>query len=99
MKITVLPVLLLAFMIGCGSTPVGPAPVNPAPEPIYDNVVACTHKYSSKYDFVYGGQIKSYQQNMFGEKVFVYEYTLLDGKRMYLSGKDVVNFVCVKQVR
>lgn len=99
MKITILTVLLLYFIVGCGSTSVVPAPVNLAPEPIYDNVVACTHKYSSQYDFVYGGQIKAYQQNMFGEKVFVYEYTLLDGKRMYLTGNDVVNFVCVKQVR
>jgi len=97
MKNTALTVLLISLLIGCGSTPVDPTPVDPAP--IYDIVVACSHKYSSDYDFVYGGQIKAYQQEMFGEKVFVYEYTLLDGKKLFLSGNDVANFVCVKQVR
>jgi len=92
MKITALTALLLFVIVGCGSKPVDQ-------EPVYKNVVICTHKYSSDYSFVYRGQIKTYQKIMFGEKVFVYEYTLIDGAKLFLSGNDVVNFVCVKQIR
>ena len=94
MKYTFLAVALL-LLLSCGVT----VPVNDEPviDPTFENVTACKHKYSPEYNFTYHGQMKAYQKEMFGETVFVYEYMLVNGKQLFLSGNDVVNFICTRQ--
>ena len=60
----------------------------------HQNVMFCDHKYDDEFDFYYYGRIESTQQQMFGQKVFVFTYTLLDDTKKYLSGDEVSNYRC-----
>ena len=88
--------ILLAVVLfwGCASSDIS---LEPAPEPIISGQgTYCAHKYDSNSTFVYVGQLKAYQKKMFGVKVFVYEFTLQDGKKLFLSQHDLPNYICKK---
>lgn len=89
-------IILLCCLVSCASTPVDTVEDNVTIDVtrVSENIVICKHKYS-RDKFAYYGQLRAYQTTMYGEKVFMYEYTLYDGKKVYLTGDDVVNYVCV----
>lgn len=57
-------------------------------------LTTCEHKHSSNRNFTYQGQLKVYQQEMYGQTVFVHEFTLVNGEKLYLSRDELVNYDC-----
>jgi hypothetical protein len=86
-------IILLVTLIllwGCASS-------EPSPEPVLNEKgTSCTHKYDPRSTFVYFGQLKAYQKDMFGEMVFVYEFTLRDGRKTLVTQHNLPNYICKK---
>jgi len=89
--------LIAVFILsvwGCESAP----PVDPVnPNVVISGVVFCKHKYTDSYSFAYYGQLRKYQDELFGQTIWVYEYTLANGLQHYLTGDEVSNYVCTPQ--
>ena len=92
-------VLLIALMLAVSAcaTKVKPedAPlvVVSTPEHV---VTSCVHKYDNGLNFKYRGDAVVYEQEMFGEEVYIFEYTTLTGEKVHISGFDMVNYDCRK---
>lgn len=87
MKQLILYSLLLVFVVGCEST--GPKITSDMV-----NVHICEHKYDEERNFYYQGQIKIQHKEIFGEVVFLSDYTLLNDQSHFLSGDEVENYIC-----
>ena len=57
-------------------------------------VYTCGHNYDDNYDFSYVGDIIRYQQQMFGETIYIYEFTLPTGEKVHLSESQLDNYNC-----
>lgn len=60
----------------------------------FENVTFCEHNYSDNRNFYYQGQVKSYTQELFGESVTTFEFTLLNNQKHFLSSQELENYVC-----
>ena len=93
---------LLALLIGCSNNKVNdvndditpPVVVEDVEEPRPDHTITCVHSYERLKTFIHSGNVKRYQEQMFGRMVYVYEYVLVDGKIHRLSGDELENYKC-----
>ena len=93
MKLTALFLVVGLFIFGCGSSAHmdSELPVHPSNDVIY---YSCKHKYSSELNFAYKGRITVTQKEMFGQKVFIFQYFMLDGTEKFLTKDEVANYRC-----
>ena len=71
------------------------APVVTVVEPT-NILMECRHKYDPGLNFNYIGPVQFYEQTLFGEEIFVFEYTTPSGDKVHISNYDAVNFSCKK---
>lgn len=97
MKQLILYILFLVLVAGC-TTPspkiTDPKITGPKITSYMVNVHLCKHKYDEERNFYYQDQVKIQDKEIFGEVVFLFYYTLLNGQSHFLSGDEVENYIC-----
>lgn len=83
--------VLSLLIVGCVSTVDSPPIKSSSVE------ITCIHKYDQTLRFTYSGQVIAHQKIMFGETIFIYEFTQLDGTKKRLVKTEFMNYICLKQ--